>query len=336
VRLVFLGSPPFATPVLERILASRRHAVLALVTRPEKPSGRGRKLVESPLAAMARSCGVPLLQPATTRDPEFVQKVRDLAPEVLVVASWGEILRAEMLGLAPHGALNVHASLLPRHRGASPVQAAILAGDEDTGVTVQRMVAKLDEGDILLRMATTIGKHETAGELFQRLAEAGGSAAVSALDELDSGTATFRPQDPASATYAKKLEKQAGWIDWTRTPVEIERHVRAMTPWPGARTKLSHGKELVLLDVRAVEQAPLLVLDKIGPETLGGPLAPSSADDLKRPEAGTILVVSDHLFSTTGKGLVEIRKLKPVGKGEMEGSNWLRGAHLAPGARFTS
>ena len=335
MRLVFLGSPPFATPVLESILASR-HEVLALVAKPDKPSGRGRKLEESPLVALAKDRDVRILRPATTRDPEFVQTLRDLDPQVLVVASWGEILRKEMLELAPHGALNVHASLLPRHRGASPIQAAILAGDEHTGVTVQRIVAKLDEGDVLLRIQTPIGEHETAGELLQRLAAAGGTAIVTALDEIEKGRATFHPQDPSRATYATKLEKEAGWIDWTKSPGEIERHVRAMTPWPGARTKLSDGRELVVLDLRAVRETPGWILDKIGPETLGWPLHPPGPDPLDGPAPGTIVVVSDRPFVVTTDGLVEMRKLKPAGKAEMEASAWLRGAHLEPGARFTS
>ena len=310
--------------------------MLALVAKPDKPSGRGRKVEESPLVALAKGRDVPFLQPTTTRDPEFVARLRALDPEVLVVASWGEILRKEMLELAPNGALNVHASLLPRHRGASPIQAAILAGDERTGVSVQRIVAKLDEGDVLLRIQTSIGEHETAGELLQRLAEAGGEAIVTALDEIEKGTANFRPQDSSLATYATKLEKEAGWIDWTKTPVDLERHVRAMTPWPGARTKLSDGRDLVVLEVRAVREAPLWMIDKIGLETLGLPLDPPGPDPLNGPPAGTIVIASDRPFVVTGQGLVELRKLKPAGKGAMEGSAWLRGAHLEPGARFAS
>ena len=333
MRLVFLGSPPFATPVLASLLASK-HRVLALVAKPDKPSGRGRKVEESPLVALAKGRDLRVLQPSTTRDPEFVRLLRDLDPEVLVVASWGEILRKEMLELAPHGALNVHASLLPRHRGASPIQAAILAGDEHTGVTVQRIVAKLDEGDVLVRLETPIGEHETAGELLQRLAGLGGTAIVTALDEIGNGTAEFRPQDSSRATYAGKIDKQAGWIDWTKTPVEIERHVRAMSPWPGARTKLLDGRDLVVLDVHTLSELPGPMLDR--PDRLGLPYWPPGPDPLNVPVPGTVVIMSDAPFVVTGQGLVELRKLKPAGKGAMEGSAWLRGAHLEPGARFTS
>jgi methionyl-tRNA formyltransferase len=335
LRLVFLGSPPFATPVFSALLESR-HSVLALVAKPDKPSGRGRKVDESPLVTIARERDVPVLQPTTTRDPDFVQRLRGIDPEVLVVASWGEILRKEMLELAPNGALNVHASLLPRHRGASPIQAAILAGDEQTGVSVQRIVAKLDEGDVLVRLETPIVEHETAGELLARLAEMGGTAIVGALDEIEKGTARFRPQDSSRATYASKIEKDAGWIDWTKRSVDLERHVRAMTPWPGARTKLADGRELVVLDLLPVSGAPEWIVDEIGPENLGWPLYPRVLDPLNGPVPGTIVVVSDAPFVVTGQGLVELRKLKPAGKGAMDGSAWLRGAHLEPGARFTS
>jgi methionyl-tRNA formyltransferase len=310
--------------------------VLALVAKPDKPTGRGRKIEESPLVASAKAHGVRVLQPATTRDPEFVQLLRELYPDVLVVASWGEILRKEMLELAPHGALNVHASLLPRHRGASPIQAAILAGDGHTGVSVQRIVAKLDEGDVLLRIQTPIGERETAGDLLERLAGMGGPAIVTALDEIENGTANFRSQDPSGATYATKIEKQVGWIDWNKRSVEIDRHVRAMTPWPGARTKLADGRELVVLEVLPVSGAPEWIVDRIGPENLGWPLYPRALDPLNGPAPGTIVVVSETPFAVTGHGLVELRKLKPAGKGAMEGSAWLRGAHLDPGARFTS
>src|SRR5689334_7486139 len=170
MRVVFLGSPPFALPVLERLLASR-HKVLALVTQPDRPRGRGMKVAPSPLVELARARGLPVLQPNDTRDADFVGQMRGLKPDVLLVASYGEILREELLTLGHRGALNVHASLLPRHRGASPIQAAILAGDAETGVSVQRMVLRIDAGDVLLEERTPIGPNETSGELLARLAQ---------------------------------------------------------------------------------------------------------------------------------------------------------------------
>jgi methionyl-tRNA formyltransferase len=310
MRVVFMGSPPFALPVLAALLDSR-HEVAAVVTRPDRPKGRGRSVERSPLVELARSRELRVLQPETARDPAFVAELRAISPDVILVASYGEILKRDVLELAPHGALNVHASLLPRHRGASPIQAAILAGDRETGVTIQRMVAKLDEGDVLLAEKTPIGLHENAGELLERLAKLGGDAAVRALDQLAAGTAQFTAQEPSQATYAKKIEKDSGVVDWTKDASSIERFVRAMTPWPGARTKDADARELTLLDVR-----------------------PASSNDIEGRPPGTLVVVDGAPFVVTGHGLLEIRALKPAGKGRIEGTAWLRGARLQPGARL--
>jgi methionyl-tRNA formyltransferase len=327
MRVAFLGSPPFAVPVFRRLCASS-HSLTALVTRPDKPKGRGRKIESSPLAEVARERGVPVLQPASTRDPAFVAELRALAPEALLVASYGEILRPELLALAPRGAFNVHASLLPRHRGASPIQAALLAGDRETGVTIQKMVQKLDEGDVVLLERTSIGEHENAGELLDRLARLGGEASVRALDLLERGEARFTPQDATLATYAKKISKEDGRIDWSQPAAVIGRVVRAFTPWPGAHTSDPRGAELAVLDVRAVEPAPMELRALLELES-----TPSHAP-LDGPEAGTIVVASGAPFVVTGDGLLELCALKPAGKGRMDGAAWLRGARLEPGARL--
>jgi methionyl-tRNA formyltransferase len=227
-----MGSPPFAGPVFDALLACPRHDVVALVTRPDKPRGRGMKVEESPLVRAARARGVAVLQPERARGAEFVASLTALEPDVAVVASFGEILKQDVLDVPRHGCLNVHASLLPRHRGASPIQAAILDGDAETGVAVQRMVLALDEGDVVVERHTPIGAHETAGELLARLALLGGEAAVDALDRIESGTARFTPQDPARATFATKIKKEHGLVDWAKSALEIERLVRAFTPWP--------------------------------------------------------------------------------------------------------
>jgi methionyl-tRNA formyltransferase len=318
MQLVFMGSPPFATPVLQRVLESP-HRVLALVTRPDRPKGRGLSVAASPLADLARERAIPVLQPTSAKDPSFVAELRSLAPDVLLVASYGEILKQDLLDLAPKGALNVHASLLPLYRGASPIQAAILAGDAQTGVTVQRMALALDQGDVLLALPTPILPHETAGELLARLAVLGGEAAVRALDLVESGEAKFVPQDHARATHATKIGKVEGRVDWTRSAEAIERHVRAMTPWPGARTALARtdvgeAAELVLLDARAV------------PVPEGGGHVPP----------GTVIDTRRAFLVAAGTGSIEIRRLRPAGKAPMDGLAWLRGARVEPGARFRS
>ncbi len=305
MRLVFMGSPPFAVPVFERILASR-HTIAALVTRPDRPQGRGRKIESSPLVETARRASIEILQPSSARDHEFVAALRALAPDVLLVASYGEILKSNVLELAPHGALNVHASLLPRHRGASPIQAAILSGDRVTGVAVQRMVLALDEGDVLVAEETAIDDDENAGELLQRLARLGGDAAVKALDLIERGDARFVPQDARLATYSKKISKDAGWIDWRQSSLELVRFVRGMTPWPGARTTVPGGGEIVVLKVRASSLPPT-------------------------DSPGTILDARSALCVSTGDGALEVVRVKPSGKAEMDGAAWLRGVRLTSG-----
>lgn len=306
MRTVFLGSPPFATPVLARLIASR-HRPQALVTRPDRPRGRGRELEASPLVELARAAGLEVLQPADPHAPEVLARLRVHAPEVLFVASYGVILKPALLSLAPHGALNAHASLLPRHRGASPIQAALLAGDAETGISIQRIVEELDAGDVLLERRTPIGPQETAGELFARLAELAGEAAVEALDALESGRARFTPQDPARVSVARKLRKEHGRVDWMRRAIELERFVRAMTPWPGARTLAPDGRELALLRARALEGG-------------GAP--------------GVVLEAGPRLVLGCGEGSLEVLELAPAGKRSMAAADWLRGVRLTPGDRL--
>ena len=309
MRYVFLGSPPFAVPVLESLLESG-HEALALVTRPDRPRGRGREVVASELVQLARARGLEVIQPTSTKDPEFVAALRALEPDVLMVASYGEILRQELLDLAPHGALNVHGSLLPRWRGAAPIQRAIQAGDAETGVCVQRMVLALDEGDVLLERRTPIGAEETSGQLFERLALLGGEAAVAALDELESGRAVFTPQDPQAATHARKLTKEEGQLDWSRSAVELDRHVRGVTPWPGARAVAPDGGQLVVVAAR--------------PATLEHQAAP-----------GQLLETRKRCLVACGEGALELVTVKPAGKKAMEATAWLRGARLEQGERLS-
>lgn len=339
MRLAFFGSPPFAVPVLECVLASR-HTVLALVTQPDRAKGRGRKVEASPLVEHAQAHGIPVLQPETTRDPEFVARLRTFEPDVLLVASYGEIVRREILELAPHGALNVHASLLPRHRGASPIQAAILAGDRETGVSIQRMVLALDEGDVLLSVRTEIGATETSGELLARLASLGGDAAVRALDLLHEGRAVFTPQDVAHVTYARKLTKEFGHVDWTKSAHEIERLVRACQPWPGARTTLPDGTQLVVTRARVVDltqpkrflppDARTIEVNLGELEALYPPPGPPNA----APLPGELVHSKNSFRVKTGDGLLELLEVKPAGRGAMDGASFLRGARLGHDARL--
>ncbi len=315
MRVVFLGSPPFATPVFASLLADARHEVVLLVTKSDKPRGRGRHVATSPLVDLAVEHGVALLQPERARGPEFLDALRAARPDALLVASYGEILRQDVLDVAPRGAFNVHASLLPRHRGASPIQAAILAGDAETGVAVQRMVLALDEGDVVHTERTPIGAHENAGELLERLADLGALAALRALSAIEDGTAVGTPQDQALATYAKRIRKDEGAIDWTLDAESLDRHVRARTPWPGARTIAPNGIELTLLDVRPHAR-------------------PVHATNDPAHAPGTLLDSRERMLVACGRGALEVRALKPAGKGRMDALAWLRGARIETGARF--
>ncbi len=312
MRVVFLGSAPFATPVFQRLCASP-HRPLALLTRPERPQGRGLGLKRSPLVALAGELGIEVLQPADPHAAACLERLRELGPEVLFVASYGKILRPELLELTPQGALNAHASLLPRHRGASPVQAAILAGDAVTGVSIQRLVAELDAGDVLLVRQRPIGRGETAGELAAALAELAGEAAVEALDLLEAGQARFVPQDPAGVTRTRKLRKDSGRIDWTRDAASLERFVRAMTPWPGARFRDPAGREVTLLRAREFDST----------EVSGA-----------RP--GELVAAGGRFVAGSARGLLELEEVAPAGKRAMSGAEFLRGARLAPGSQLPS
>jgi methionyl-tRNA formyltransferase len=308
LKTIFLGSPPFALPVF-RALARSRHRPLALVTAPDKPRGRGRDVAPSELVLAAREEGIEVLQPADPHADEVLARLRALAPDVLVVASYGVILKPALVDFAPRGSLNVHSSLLPRWRGASPIQAAIAAGDEVTGVSVQRIVLALDEGDVLLSKERRIGADESAGELLAALAELGGEALVEALDRLERGEAHFTPQDPSRATYARKLRKERGAIDWSRPAVELARHVRAMNPWPGARCLDPKGRELTVLAARVAAG---------------------------RGDPGLVLETGERFVVACGDGALELATLTPAGKRPMSGPEYLRGAHLAVGERLST
>lgn len=311
MRFAFLGSPPFATAVLARLLDSRHRAV-ALVTLPDRPRGRGLEVEASPLVELARARGVAVLQPADPHAEDFLASLRALEPDVLLVASYGVILKDSLLRLAPHGALNVHASLLPRHRGASPIQAAIQAGDRTTGVSLQRIVAKLDEGDVLALREREILPEETAGELLAALAALGGEVAVEGLDAIESGRAVFTPQDHRSASYARKLKKEHGSLDFTQPAAALARQVRAQNPWPTARCLDPKGRELAVLRARAHERA---------------------TSDAAAPP-GTVVENAPRLCVSCGQGMLELLEVVPAGKRAMPAADYQRGARWPLGQLF--
>jgi methionyl-tRNA formyltransferase len=241
-RIIFAGSPAFATPTLQ-ILCERGHRPVAVLTQPDRPAGRGRQLASSPVKQLALELGIPVLQPATLKTETAQADLRALAPDLLVVVAYGLLLPPAVLDIPPRGCVNVHASILPRWRGASPIQAAILAGDSETGVSIMAMEAGLDTGAVYSCARLPIDARETAGELEQRLATLGAAALSEVLDALLAGSLQARPQPAEGVTYAGRISKADGCIDWSLSAMQIARQIRAYNPWPVAETTLG-GQQL--------------------------------------------------------------------------------------------
>jgi methionyl-tRNA formyltransferase len=301
LRAVFLGTPAFAVPTLRELM--RRHEVALVVTQPDRPAGRGMAIRTSPVAEAA-GANADVLKPGRAKDPEVEAAVRAVSPDVLVVAAYGQILPPGLLDAAPAGALNVHASLLPRWRGASPVAAAILAGDDETGVSIMRLEEGLDTGPVLLRRAIPIATDDTTGTLTERLAELGAEALMSGLDLVERGAAVFEPQPDEGATYAERVKKSDGELTWDRPAQEIGRSLRAYDPWPGVRVPIG-GERLRLV--------------------AGQPLPRWTAED-RDAEAGTVLEIGpEGILVMAGDGPFRVTTVQPAGRRVMAAADWARG-----------
>ncbi|MGH7558523.1 MAG: methionyl-tRNA formyltransferase [Gemmatimonadota bacterium] len=309
MRIVFWGSPEFAVPTLDGLLDSR-HEVVGVVSQPVRPKGRGREVEPTPVAHRAESAGLPVLTPAKPRGEAFLGELRRLDADVFVVAAYGEILPVEILGMPPHGALNVHASLLPAYRGAAPVTQALLDGRTNTGITIMRMEAGLDTGPICLQAEEPIGPDDTAGLLTGRLAELGARLAVEALDRLESGTLIETPQDHAQASHAGKIDPQDARLDWDLPSAALERAVRAYDPWPGAWTTWRRER---------------LKVFRLG-------IVPPPVDGSVEP--GTLLEVEAESVVKTGDGAVRLVLVQPAGGRRMSGREWARGRKPRRGERL--
>lgn len=247
-----MGTPDFAVPGLHKLIETQN--VVGVVTQPDRPAGRGRQLQASPVKIVAEAAGVPLYQPKSLRSEEAAEPLRQWQPDVIVVAAFGQILRSHVLALPPHGCLNIHASLLPRWRGASPIQHAILAGDAETGITLMQMNEGLDTGPVFVQQAIAIQSTDTAATLHDRLADLGAAMLGLYLDDILAGRVAVTPQRDDLATYAPLIKKEDGRFDWQKTATELERQVRAMTPWPGAFTTWQ-GQQLKIIEAQVVEVA---------------------------------------------------------------------------------
>jgi methionyl-tRNA formyltransferase len=308
VRIVFWGTPEFATPAL-RALVGEGHDVVAVVTQPDRPRERGgrnrSRLDPSPVKQVALDEGIPVLQPDRPRGPEFVGQLRALQPDVSVVVAYGHILPQDVIELPRLGTLNIHGSLLPKYRGAAPIQAAIRDGCTATGVTIMQMVPALDAGPVILATTTDILPDETAGELQLRLAELGAEAIVEALALLEVGGAVATPQDDAMATYAPKVGRDDARVEWSTPAAQVERVIRAYDPRPGAWTTL-RGVELRLFGARPA------------PSAHGAP--------------GTILAAEDGgIVVACGSAAVRIADVHPAGRKRLRAAEWLRGRGAAIG-----
>ncbi|WP_336367815.1 methionyl-tRNA formyltransferase [Marinobacter sp. C2H3] len=253
MRIVFAGTPDFAASAL-RALLTTEHTVVGVYTQPDRPAGRGRKSQPGPVKQVALDAGLPVFQPVSLKTPEAREALANLEPDVMIVAAYGLILPQAILDVPRHGCLNIHASLLPRWRGAAPIHRAIAAGDPETGITIMQMDAGLDTGAMLLKRAEPIRPDDTGGRLHDRLAELGGVAIVEALAALEQGALHPEPQDDAQACYAHKLSKNEGHLDWQKPADELARTVRAFNPWPGTFTDLG-DQRIRLHEANALDQA---------------------------------------------------------------------------------
>ena len=302
MRIVFMGTPDFAVPCLERLLADG-HQVAGVFTQPDKPKGRGHHLQPPPVKELALARGLPVYQPATLRDGQALETLRALAPQLAVVVAYGKILPPALLAVPPLGCINVHGSLLPRWRGAAPIQWSVLSGDRQAGVTTMYLAEGMDTGDMILRRSTPVGPQETSGQLYERLAELGAQLLGETVELIAQGKAPRTPQQEEEATYAPMLTKELAAIDFMKPAAQVHNLVRGMNPWPVAHTLL--------------EGQPLKVYAARLSEGSGAP--------------GQVLESRGRLVVACGQGAVELLELQAQGKKRMAAADYLRGHPLAPG-----
>lgn len=308
MKILFMGTPDFAAHILKRLIEAG-HEIMGVVTQPDKQKGRGKAISFPPVKEMAIEHRLSIYQPFKVKDPEFIQLIRELEPEVIVVAAFGQILPKELLDIPQYGCINVHASLLPKYRGAAPIQYSIIDGEEETGITIMYMDVGLDTGDMILQAKTPISPEETGGSLHDKLAVLGADLLIQALDDIKEGKATRTPQDDSKATYVKMLSKDMGNIDFTKSAVQIERLIRGLNPWPSAFTKLE-GKTLKIWKANI-----------------------ESTDRVAKP--GEILEVrKDAIVVMTGQDALVIRELQLEGKKRMSAEAFLRGYSVTVGTQL--
>ena len=300
MKIIFMGTPDFAAASLEALIDSR-HEIQAVVTQPDKPKGRKGELTPSPVKVIAKREGIKVYQPLKVRDKEFVETLRAYNPDVMVVVAFGQIIPLSILNMPKYGCVNIHGSLLPKYRGAAPIQWAVLDGEKETGITTILMDEGIDTGDILLKKTIKIDTDETSGSLFDKLMALGAETILETLDELEKGNLTPTKQGESPTAYAKMLNKAMGLIDFTKSAKELDCFVRGMDPWPSAYTLLS-GKTLKLWKVRAVEGSG---------------------------KAGSVIEIGKESFTVAcGEGAIEVIEVQLEGKKRMSAGDFLKGSTL--------
>jgi methionyl-tRNA formyltransferase len=308
LRVVFFGTPAFAVPTLRELLASR-HPVVGVVTQPDRARGRGQKVTFAPVKTLARERGVPIIQPEKLRDPLVIDTLGQWRPDLGVVAAYGKLIPENLLTIPRLGMINVHGSLLPRWRGAAPVHRAVIAGDHETGITIMRVVKSLDAGAMFAKVTRAIDPDETSEAVEQDLAELGARLLVDVVDDMADGRAIEEPQDESLVTYAAKITKDEGLIDWSQTAAAIHNRVRGLHPWPHASTLLN-AERLILLRTSIVDGRP-------------------------HESAGTVVEVTrDAIVVAAGQGRVAIHELQAEGRRPMTTRDFLAGRQVPVGTRL--
>ena len=309
MKAVFMGTPEFAVPTLQALID--HHEVLAVVTQPDKPKGRSKELVFSPVKEEAVKHNIQVLQPERARDEAFVEELRTYNADVIVVVAFGQLLPASIINMPGYGCINVHASLLPKYRGASPIQWAVIDGCEYSGVTTMKMDEGLDTGDILMVEKVKLDAKETGGSLFDRLSDVGAQLLVKTLEGLEAGTITPVKQDDSESTYVKMLHKSFGKMDFNKSAAELERLIRGLNPWPSAFTYID-GKMLKIWDADVVDNISEVQTDEVKP--------------------GQIVSVGKNTFAIAcGQGYLVVNEVQLEGKKRMDSGSFLRGNKLEAG-----
>lgn len=307
MRIVFMGTPDFAVGSLQALCESGKHEILAVVTQPDRPKGRGNKLLQTPVKEYALEQGLTVYQPQKVKTPEFVELLHELQPELIVVAAFGQFLSKEILELPKYGCINVHASLLPKYRGAAPIQYAIIKGEKESGVTIMQMDIGMDTGAMLDKVVVPIEENTTMGELHDALREQGAALLLQVIDKIAAGTAVAEPQDNEQATYATLLDRSMEHIDWSKTAQEVHNLIRGFNPAPSTFTKLPNGKSLKIWGSKMTDK--------------------SSA-----AAAGTVIETGKHsFFVACGEGVLEITEVQPESKKRMSAQVFLNGRGVQEG-----